>query len=851
MDNFYEKFNGRGIDFESWDKEKYIVHFEDKIPKFSMSIKPKYEGKKTDKNFAGITVEMVFPRMYFGANSCYYLDGHNICQMPAEIYKKIKPLLDIKIDDFLMMDIGRNYLSDFYHTILPEFKGIAQIIENDSDVIDKFLTSDVEFTFYLDAEEGNITCKAAAQYGLNEYNVAECYGLNINTARKLQPERIFVKENEVLQNVQKFLPYIQEDTGLFHCQKDEDLIYDFMTQGVEQLALLGDFQATDAFQRVNVFRETKLTVGVSLSSGMLDLEVSSDEISRDELLEILASYRAKKKYHRLRDNSFVDLNDEALATLDEMLSTLQISEKDFLKDNMHVPVYRTLYLDKLLEENEGIYEDRDAQFKELVKGFKTVKDAEFKAPESLSKIMRNYQKTGFKWISTLDKYGFGGILCDDMGLGKTLQTISFLYKHYSEASGEEEAPTIVVCPASLVYNWQDEFAKFAPEIKVCPVVGSIPEREDIIANANLYQVLITSYDLLKRDVALYDNVEFYYEIIDEAQYIKNHTTAAAKAVKVLKSRHRLALTGTPIENRLSELWSIFDFLMPGFLYKYEQFRRQFETPIVKYSDKDASDRLKKMVTPFLLRRLKENVLKELPDKLEKEQVVVMESDQQTLYDAQLSHLKLMIEQAKEEKNFQNIKLKILSEMTRLRQICCDPRLYIDNYKGESAKREACLDLVIRAIESGHRVLIFSQFTTMLDLLKLDLAKEKIAFFEITGNTKKEERIQLVNKFNDGENNVFLISLKAGGTGLNLTGADVVIHYDPWWNLAAQNQATDRAHRIGQKRTVTVYKLITKGTIEEKIVDLQKSKSDLANEILSGETNIISKMTEEDFMELLG
>lgn len=851
LDVFFDKFNNRGVDFEDFEYGKQILHFQEKNPKLDMTIVPTFRGTGKRRSFSGVKAEIVFPRIYYGALYQYFIDGANLCRIPTETAEKMQPLVESKLGDFIHMDIGRNYLSDFYHTILPEMASFTNIRERDRDLINQYLSNDVEFTFYLDADNGNITCKAVAEYGDNQYNVIDCDGLNVDTAGTLGAERIFSKENEVLNSVKRFLPYINDERDLFHCDKDEDLIYEFVTTGVAELAKHGEIQATDSFQHVNVFKETKLSVGVSLSKGMLDLEVSSDEISRDELLEILASYRAKKKYHRLRDNSYVNLNDEALATLDDMLVTLQISEKDFLKDNMHVPVYRTLYLDKLLEENDGIYEDRDDHFKDLVKGFKTVKDAEFKAPESLSKIMRNYQKTGFKWISTLEKYGLGGILCDDMGLGKTLQTISFLYKHYLDEPLEEQLPSLVVCPASLVYNWVDEFGKFASDMNVVAVAGNVSEREEIIVNANQYQVLITSYDLLKRDVALYENQEFYYEIIDEAQYIKNHTTAAAKAVKVISSRRRLALTGTPIENRLSELWSIFDFLMPGFLYKYEQFRRQFETPIVKYEDKNASERLKKMVAPFLLRRLKENVLKELPEKLEKQQIVVMESAQQTLYDAQVQHLKVMIEQAKKDKAFNEAKMKILAEMTRLRQICCDPSLYVENYKGESAKRQACLDLVERAIEAGHRILIFSQFTTMLDLLKKDLKKSHIDYFEITGSTKKEDRIDLVNRFNDGENSVFLISLKAGGTGLNLIGADMVIHYDPWWNLAAQNQATDRAHRIGQKKTVTVYKLITKGTIEEKIVELQNSKSDLAEEILSGETNILSKMTEADFLELLG
>ena len=350
-------------------------------------------------------------------------------------------------------------------------------------------------------------------------------------------------------------------------------------------------------------------------------------------------------------------------------------------------------------------------------------------------------------------------------------------------------------------------------------------------------------------MAEYENKQFEYQVIDEAQYIKTHTTAAAKSVKVIHAKHKMALTGTPIENRLSELWSIFDYLMPGFLYSYDVFKKEIETPIVKQKDEEATKRLKRMVSPFILRRLKGDVLKDLPDKIEELQYAHMDEPQQVLYDAQVAHMKETLK-GQDEETFKRNKIQILSELTRIRQICCDPALMVENYHGESAKKEACLDLIERAIEGEHKMLIFSQFTTMLDILAQELEKKNIAYYTITGATPKEKRLELVKKYNTNDVPVFLISLKAGGTGLNLTGADMVIHYDPWWNVAAQNQATDRAHRIGQTKIVTVYKLIVKGTIEEKIVKMQQDKADLANEILSGENGNIVNMTKEDLLELL-
>ena len=532
--------------------------------------------------------------------------------------------------------------------------------------------------------------------------------------------------------------------------------------------------------------------------------------------------------------------------LSEMMETLHLSPKEFTKGHMKVPVYRALYLNKMLEESENVYANRDKHFKQLIKEFKTVEDSEFDIPSSLGNVMRKYQIQGFRWMKTLEHYGFGGILADDMGLGKTLQMISILL------SAKEEdylGTALIVCPASLVYNWKEEFLRFAPELQVTTVVGNQQERAEIIKEYHKSDVLITSYDLLKRDIAEYEGITFDYQVIDEAQYIKNHTTAASKSVKIIQSKQRFALTGTPIENRLSELWSIFDYLMPGFLYGYEVFRKELETPIVKHKDETASAKLKKMVAPFILRRLKGDVLRDLPEKIEEIRYARLEDKQQKLYDGQVVHMQEILA-GQDADDFQKNKLLILAELTKIRQICCDPGLLFERYEGGSAKREACVELIQSAIEGEHKILIFSQFTSMLELLEKDLKREAISYYKITGATPKEKRVELVNAFNSDATPVFLISLKAGGTGLNLTGADVVIHYDPWWNQAAQNQATDRAHRIGQTKVVSVYKLIAKDTIEEKIVKMQESKRDLADSILSGDSGGITQMSKDELMDLL-
>ena len=367
--------------------------------------------------------------------------------------------------------------------------------------------------------------------------------------------------------------------------------------------------------------------------------------------------------------------------------------------------------------------------------------------------------------------------------------------------------------------------------------------------ADSEDILLTSYDLLKRDISEYEGYKFRCEIIDEAQYIKNANTQAAKAVKEVQADFRLALTGTPVENRLSELWSIFDYLMPGFLYSYKKFREEVEIPAVQNSDEDAMKRLQKMIRPFVLRRLKKEVLTDLPDKLEENMFVQLTGEQQKLYDAHVKRMMLMLDKQSEEE-FKTSKITILAELTKLRQICCDPSLIFADYKADSAKVDMCLNMISNAVESGHKILLFSQFTTMLDHLAKRLEEEKISYYMLTGSTSKEKRAQMVENFNTDDTQVFCISLKAGGTGLNLTAADIVIHFDPWWNLAVQNQATDRAHRIGQKNVVNVYKLIVKDTIEENILKLQEKKRELADQILEGEGLNGGSFTKEELMELL-
>ena len=844
LDAFFDTASKAGsVEYDSGGsgKKKYVpLKMREQNPQVNVEIsEAKLDG---GKDFHGIDVDIAMPRLHSGLNADYYIEGGYMNRTDPGFSEKLGALAEQEENGHVAFRVGRNYLNTFYYNVLPRLEEIARINEHSRERIRQYLTPEARFTFYLDADEGEVLCRIFAGYGQREFSLVETLAQN----KIKEPYRDALGEGRILSRALDWMPYVDEERDALSTGRDEEQVYRAMTEGVEQLLQMGEVRCTDSFRSRRVIRRVKPRVGVSVSEGLLELEISADGLDPKELLDILQSYRMKKRYHRLKDGSFVGLDDAAVGTVDELTEALSLKPADMIKGKMHIPLYRALYLDRMLAENDEVYSKRDSHFREMVKEFKTIDDSDFEEPASLSDILRNYQKDGFKWLRTLEEWNLGGILADDMGLGKTLQIIALLLSAKLEG---RTGTTLVAAPAALVYNWEEEIRKYAPELRAAVIAGNQEERREKIEQYGEYDVLVTSYDTLRRDIPFYEGKEFRCEVIDEAQYIKNHTTAAAKAVKVIKSRHRFALTGTPIENRLSELWSIFDYLMPGFLYGYETFRREIETPIVKNQDEDVMKRLQKMTGPFILRRLKENVLSDLPEKLEETRYVRFDGEQKNLYDAQVVHMReTLAGQAEEE--FNKNRFQVLAELTRLRQICCAPSLCFENYRGSSAKVDACVQLILSAIDGGHRMLVFSQFTSMLEILEKELDKEEIQYYVITGSTPKEERLRLVKEYNSGSVPVFFISLKAGGVGLNLTGADVVIHYDPWWNQAVQNQATDRAHRIGQTKKVTVYKLIAKNTIEEKIQKLQETKQDLADQIIGGETGQLAGMSREDILALL-
>jgi hypothetical protein len=702
-----------------------------------------------------------------------------------------------------------------------------------------------EFELYLDKQEADVTgAKLLAVYGQEKYNVLETVGAG--------EVRDLGEELRVRSMVEPYFNGFGMAGTVFVLERDEEMLYQLLSGGLQRLSEYMAIYTSEAFRNMKVVAAPTVTVGVSLKSDLLELSIQSGEMAPEELAYLLSRYDRKKKYVRLKNGDFLDIRDDDLGLLAEVSQALHLTETNLKKGAVNVPKYRAMYLDAALQNNSVLTIEKNRDFKGMVRNMKTIEDSDYEVPDSLKGVMRGYQKTGFLWLKTLRENGFGGILADDMGLGKTLQVISLLLSEQEEykAGEKEKRKSLIVCPASLIYNWQKEIARFAPSLPTTVIAGNMAEREELIAESKAGDILITSYDLLKRDADIYQNEIFAIQVIDEAQYIKNPGTQAAKSVKKITAAFKLALTGTPIENRLSELWSIFDYLMPGFLYTYQRFREEIESPIVTTQDENKTERLQRMIRPFILRRLKGDVLRDLPEKLEENVYARLGGEQLALYDAHVQQLKQVLE-GQSEQEFRTGKIQILAEITKLRQICCDPALLLEDYHGESAKTDMCMELILNAVGAGHKILLFSQFTSMLDRLAERLQKEGISYYMLTGAVGKEKRMQMVESFNSDEVPVFCISLKAGGTGLNLTAADIVIHYDPWWNVAVQNQATDRAHRIGQKNVVTVYKLVSEGTIEEKIINIQERKQELAKQVLEGEGMDNISFSKEELLELLG
>lgn len=815
----------------------------------------------------------------------------------------------------------------FARTLLPQLVNVDMLAADDIPrELAELSPAECHVGFYLDRTENGVECEVKARYGnvmVPLLPAGPAVSADDGGMPVAVPGRDLDTEHLALDVVSEFFSMSEEQrrklaetrqaTAGFRTpasrakararaseaavinRDDTTQIIRLFDEGLPALHEVGEVFTTPAFDRLIAPKPPSVKVGLSIKGNLVEISPIADEVPPDEVGALLVSYRRRQRYHQLKDGTLLKLEGANLNTLDTLAADLDLDEQQLNSGLIELPGGRAFLLDGELPD-DGSDVVKDASFTEYIDDLKIIDPKSYEVPDSLKPVLRPYQVEGFRWLNTLCDKGFGGVLADEMGLGKSVQLIALLLSRYRKpgradgtADGAIVEPSLIVCPASLVYNWAAEFAKFAPSCNAMVVAGTKSERRTAIGRAfraDEPTVLITSYDLLRRDVDDYtaDERRFNVMALDEAQYIKNHTTKIAKAAKAVAADHRFALTGTPIENRLSELWSIFDFLMPGLLGTYKRFHERYELPISNARAADSSTeegraaaqvnpeaarvshQLQSLVGVFIKRRLKSQVLTDLPDKLETTLTVQLAGEQRKLYAAHEQRLRMQLEHS-EEAEFNTSKIRILAELTRLRQICCDPRLLYADAKDQSAKLAAIAELVETCVNEGKKALIFSQFTSFLDLIAERFDAQGLRYYTITGSTPKRKRLELVGQFNADDTPAFLISLKAGNTGLNLTGASVVIHADPWWNAAAQDQAADRAHRIGQTEDVNVYQVVAKDTIEERILELQHTKSELARQFtdaspLAGETGTgttvfaeapasIATLTRDDLLDLLG
>ncbi|XZL84298.1 SNF2-related protein [Clostridium perfringens] len=730
-------------------------------------------------------------------------------------------------------------------SLLEELKNISKNIVLDEN-IRVFKEKLMKTTFNLYKTEGKIYCNVKIDY---------C-GYIIDLIRD-------EKDNSFLRDLksEKYIEFQLERFKFIKREEDfcfigsEEEMYELFSKGIKRLRELGEVLLLEELKGFKVLDSSLISSELKELSNFYKLKFDFGDFELRELRESIDAMKRGDRFYRTK-KVYLDLEDPGIVNFLNLLEDLGLEN---INDNeVYIDKSKVLYIQEKLK-------DRNLSF---IKGGNVLQEIvgkllnkEFKrklVPKALNAELRPYQKEGFKWINEITDLGFGGVLADDMGLGKTLQIIAFLLS-------QKKSKSIVVVPTSVIYNWMDEFEKFAPSIRIGLVHGSKSKRDKVlrefkrglgikIEEDNLkeksyekYDVLLTTYGTLKNDEKAYENLSFDYCIIDEAQNIKNPAAQATLSVKNIKSRCNIALTGTPIENNLMELWSIFDFVMPGYLFTKERFRERF------ILDESNLSELKYLITPFILRRLKEDVLSELPEKLEKKYLVEMKGKQKQLYSFYVKAIKNQLNENKSSEKSGRDKINLFSYLTKLREICLDPSLVVPDYTGGSSKLTVVKEIVKDASESGKKILLFSQFTSVLQKIEEDFKKEDISYLYLDGGTSAKDRVERVKKFNEDSNiKVFLISLKAGGVGLNLTSASVVIHFDPWWNPAVEDQATDRAHRFGQENKVEVIKLVAKDTIEEKIVLMQEDKRELIQSLMDGKTmdgKGLKRLTEEEISKL--
>lgn len=757
--------------------------------------------------------------------------GGALIQMSAEDINRLAELKELMEGSEKQLIISSAQMDHFLETVIPGLERLGTVHIADS-ITERLVETPLRAKVFLDRIKHRLVAGVEFHYGHLIINPCEETEVEFRHYPGVRRQRN--KEQEIMKLIQGS-SFNQTDGGFY--MHDEEAEYHFLFHVVPDLEQLVQIYATTAVKlRVQkAYAGPKIKVEIGERTDWLAFRFDLQGIPESEIKKLLKSLEEKRKYYRIPSGTLMSLETKEFLALNDFLRDLGITSDNFDEEEVRVPLIQGMQLVESLENGQLVKPGKT--FAKLMKNLHRPEDLDSEVPESLESVLRDYQKVGFRWFKLLAKYKFGGILADDMGLGKTLQSITFILSVLPDIRARK-LPVLIVAPSSLVYNWKNELKKFAPVINAGIIDGNKEKRAFLLKESEGLDVIITSYPVLRMDRALYRDKHFHSLFLDEAQAFKNPVTQTAKAVKVIQAEYRFALTGTPIENSLDELWSIFSVVFPKLLPN----RRL-------YSEMRRAD-IAKRVRPFILRRLKKEVLKELPDKVEIIQMSELQKDQKKLYAAYLAELKQDALKHLNKDSFRKNRIKILAGLTRLRQLCCHPALFVEGYEGGSAKFDQLMEIVEECRISGRRVLIFSQFTQMLGIIAQRLSKSGHPYFYLDGKTPPMERVELCNRFNEGEGDLFLISLKAGGTGLNLTGADTVILYDLWWNPAVEQQAADRAHRMGQKNEVQVIRLVAKGTIEEKITELQMKKQNLIDEVIQAGEEPLKAMTEEDIREIL-
>ena len=714
-----------------------------------------------------------------------------------------------------LMDKGQVILANNEENLVKILRILSNITEDISlgEGVKRLISSLIKPEFYFTKVNDEIYCKVDINYAIGKITLLK----DIN---KLSFIRDNIYEEKIVMEMEK-LKFIRDDNKFKFIGEDED-IYNLLSIRFKELLKEGKVYLTKDFKDIRLIKGKDLEYSFIEEDEGYYFKVKGFTLK--ELNSALYDMKNKKGFYKTKNNNYLDLKDKTVIRILNILDSLDISD-----DNITIDKNNMLYINESLKNQGTAFDKGEETIKEIDKGLSNRKQRE--VPDDLNAKLRNYQVEGFNWLNEIANLKVGGILADEMGLGKTIQIIAFLLSQKGKKS-------IVITPTSLIYNWRDEFNKFAPSLKVGIIHGDKKNR--VVMMEKDFDVIVTTYGLIKNDYEYYKEKEFDFCIIDEAQNIKNSKAQNTKYVKAIKVSCRIALSGTPMENNLMELWSIFDYIMPGYLLSEAKFKE-------KYLKEDMYDELKELIKPFILRRLKKDVIQELPNKIEKKFMVEMGKTQKSVYQSYIKEVRQKLYSGEDNK------ITVFSYLTNLRQLCLDPALILDEYEGRSAKIEAALNIVNGAISENRKVLIFSQFTSVLKKLGGELSSKSIGYLYLDGSTKANKRVKMVNEFNESEDlKIFLISLKAGGTGLNLTSSDLVLHFDPWWNPAIEDQATDRAHRIGQQNIVEVIKLIAKNSVEENIIRLQEDKRELINKVINGEeigSNVIGKLSRDEIIDL--